>query len=130
MHFRQVVGNDEEHRGAEAGGDGLADVDIAGNDHAVDRRGNRATGQVHLGLFQSAVIDFHGGLGLMQIGQGFVEIGLGDQILCAECFGAIRVDLRQFERGLGRRQTAFRLDQGGFIGGRINSINDLPLLYR
>jgi hypothetical protein len=41
LHLRQVVGNGKESRGRETCGDGLTDIHVTRNDHAVNRRSDR-----------------------------------------------------------------------------------------
>ncbi len=101
LHFRQVIGNQKQGWRAEAGGDGLPDVDVARDHHAVDRRVNGGAGQVHLGLLQRRFPHLDRGLGLVEGGEGRVRFGHGDEIALAEFEGAAVVDLGQFEGGLG-----------------------------
>ena len=49
LHPRQVLGDQEQAGGVEAGDDRLADVHAAVDDHAVHRRGDRAVAQVAVG---------------------------------------------------------------------------------
>ena len=52
LHALEVLGDQEQAGGVQAGHDGLADVDAAVDDDAFDRRGDRAVAQVALGPLQ------------------------------------------------------------------------------
>src|SRR5213075_2925158 len=71
-HPGQIIGNEEQRRGAEAGGDRLTHVDVSGDDNAADGRINGATGQIDSGSFQIGFVYFHGRLGLVQVRHGLV----------------------------------------------------------
>jgi hypothetical protein len=83
LHLRQVLGDHEEGRRLEAGGDGLTGIDVAGHHDAVDRgidrgiaeiefdRGQRGHRLIHLRLR-----DLDLGLGVAEVCGGQVEIRL------------------------------------------------------
>ncbi len=130
LHFGEVVGDDEQLGGTEAGRHRLADVDVARNHDPVDRRVNGATGQVNLGLAQRAFVDFHVGFRLVQFGDGFVVVRPGNQRISLQNPGPLGVDLGQLQRGLGTGQIALRLDEVGFVSGRIELRDKLAFFDR
>ena len=58
LHFRQIIGNRENHRCAQAGSHGLPNVDTSGNDDAVDRRSDGAMLEVDLGFCNAPSLIF------------------------------------------------------------------------
>ena len=74
LHFGQIVGNCEQRRRTEAGGDGLTNIHIAGDNSAIDRRTNGAMEQIHLCACQCRLAILQHGFSLMQIGEGGVEV--------------------------------------------------------
>src|SRR5262249_44185293 len=52
LHLGQVVGDGEEGRRLETGRDRLSLIDVAGDDHAVDRRADRRIAQIDFGHFE------------------------------------------------------------------------------
>ena len=85
LQAAQVLGDQEEARGIQAGDDGLADVDAAVEDDALDRRADRRVSEVDGGLLeigpgdgQRALADGQGGLGRLVVRQAVVVFLLGD----------------------------------------------------
>ena len=76
LHFREVVGDDEKDGRIHRRGDGLAHIDAARNDDAVDRRMDRAMVEIDLRFLEIRLFYLHRRLGLVERGRGVVEIGL------------------------------------------------------
>ena len=109
LHFCQVVGDDKNDRGVQAGGHRLPDIDVAGNDDPVHWRNNSAVVEVRLGQRQRAFLGLHRSLGLVHGGDGLVEARLRRAVFGPQVFGALHLDLRQLERGAGVGEIALRL---------------------
>ena len=75
LHFGKIIGDEIEGGGIEAGGNGLADIHVSGNYHAIDRSVDGAVGKLDLGTFKSGLVALDLGLGLKQLGSGSVVIG-------------------------------------------------------
>ena len=76
VHLCQVVGDGKQHRRIERRRDRLADIELARNNNAINRRINRAVVQVRPRIFQRRRPDFNIRLGLMQAGNGLIIVGL------------------------------------------------------
>ncbi len=76
LHLTQIIGNLEQDGRAEARRNSLADINITGNDNAIDGRINRGIGEVDLRLAQRGYLDRNLGRGLMESGRGGVVIRL------------------------------------------------------
>jgi hypothetical protein len=70
LHLRQVGGDDEQRRRVHAGGDGLADVDIARDHDAVDGGFDDGVLQVDFALVQRGLRLDHRGLGGLELRLG------------------------------------------------------------
>ncbi len=110
----QVLGDEEQAGGVEAGDHGLADVDAAVDDGAPNRRFDRAIAEVdscriHRGfvLADRCHSHCHVGLGHFIIGQGGIVVGIGDRLLGEEA-------LRSFPLSLGLPGLCLKLQLIGF----------------
>ena len=75
--FVEVIGDRENDRRAQAGRDGLPDIDAARDDDSVDRRGDRAMIEIDSRLLQRAFLDRDHRFRLMERGDGLIEFRLG-----------------------------------------------------
>ena len=130
LHFRQVVCDHEKGGGAEAGGDRVADVDLPGDDHAVNGREDVAMGEIHLGQIQRRALDLHLRIGLKQLGLGGVKVGLGDETLLEELPGAFGVHPREFVVGFRVGELALGLENIRLVDRGIDLGDKLALLDR
>ena len=80
LHPGQVLGDQKEAGGVEAGDDGLADVDPPVDDDPFDRRDDGAVTQVLQGPLQDGFGLGHGALRLDYGGFAYTQIGLGNLI--------------------------------------------------
>ena len=125
LHPRQVVRDKEEHRRIHRRGHGLADIDVARDDDAIDGRVDRAVLQVDVGQFEIGVLHLHGGLGLVKRGDGGIEIGLRRGVLVDQLLFALGRQLRQFQRRPGIGQVALALVHVGQVDRRVDLGHDL-----
>ena len=79
LHLGQVLGDGEQGRRREGGGDRLADVVLAGHHLAVDRRVDLGVAQVGLRLVQGRLRQRERGARAVVGRLGGVEVGLRDQ---------------------------------------------------
>ena len=105
----EVVRDRENDRRLQAGRDRLANIDIARDHDAIDRRRDRAVVEIRFRLIERALFDFHVGFRLMKIRHGLIEVRLGGILLGKEILRAFRVYLRKLQRGLCVGQIAFGL---------------------
>ena len=75
LHPREIAGDQKQARSAQTRNNRLAHVHTAIDNHAFDRRGNRAVFQVRLGGFQSGFCLLDGRLGGCEVRLGSLEIG-------------------------------------------------------
>ena len=120
LHFSQVLGDDEESRRLKRGGDGLADIHVAGHHDAVYGRIDGGIAQIQLGrsqcgfrLVQLGLRHLDVGLGITVIGLSKVEIGLRHEGLGTQYGHAIAFSLPLSRHVLGLGQVPF----GAFHGG-------------
>jgi hypothetical protein len=78
LHFAQVVRDLEQGLGFQCHGDGLAGVDVAPNDDAVNRRANFGASAVDLGLVEGGLLLLDHGFGVREVGLRHGDFGLGD----------------------------------------------------
>ena len=97
----------------ETGGDGLADIDIAGHHDAVDRGIDRGIAEIELGrgqcghrLIHLRLRDFNLGLGVAEVCGGEVEIRLRDELLPEQGRHAIEFEFPLIRHVLRFRQIA------------------------
>ena len=111
LHFRQIIGDDEDRRRVHAGGDGLAHIHAARDDDAIHRRINGAMGQIHFGPLKGGFLELLHRLRLVEVGHGFIVIRLGDQMVFEERGGAAGFHLLQLKHsaGVGERPNSDRV---------------------
>ena len=80
-----------------------------------------------LGVCECRLFVQHGRFRLVQVGDGGVVVGLRDELAVEQFLGPPRVDLRQFQGGLGVGEVALDLQDVGLVGGGINLRDDLPV---
>ena len=112
LHLREVVCDRKDYRRLQTRGHGLADIDAARDDLAIDRRCDGAMLEISLSLVERALLDLHACFRLMQVRHRLVEIGLRRILLFHQFLSARCIEFRQFERRLGARQIPFRLCYG------------------
>ena len=90
LHPRQVVGDEEELRRRQAGGDGLPHVDVALDDDAVDGRVDLGVPEVALGAIERDA--GRGQVGLRHLVGGLVvgDLALRDELLARRASGCGR----------------------------------------
>jgi hypothetical protein len=120
LHVLEVLRDREERRGLHARGDGLADVDAARHDDAIDRRGDHRVSQVHLRLLErGACLDDlrlrRLGLRFRLVGRRFggVEVGGREQLFLAQFSSAAQLGLRIGDVDGGALGVGLQLGNGG-----------------
>ena len=129
LHFRQVSRQHEEFRSTETGGDGLADFRGAVHHHAIDRRQDAASVEVHLGFFQTGLRQFQLGLGAAEIGLHLVEIRDGEELLGDQLLFALEAAALQVAFRFGAAAFGPALGIIGFIGGGVEFTEDITFLH-
>ena len=99
LHLLQVLRDHEERRRLHARRNGLADVHVARDDDAVDRRADDRVAEVHLRLIERSLRLHELRLGgfhrrVRGVGRRFgrIEIAFGDEFLRGEIAGATELD--------------------------------------
>jgi hypothetical protein len=113
LHLGQVLGDDEQSRRLETGGDRLADIHVARHDNAVHRRIDCRIAEIQFGrgqgcpgLIQLRLHHFDIGIGIAVIGLGEIEIGLSDKCLPPERGHAVALALALCRHVFGFRQVS------------------------
>ena len=129
LHFGEIVGDGEEDGGVEGGGDGLADVDLAGEDDAVDRRVDGAAGEIDFGVFDrgGAGLDLRVGLG--ELREGLIEVGLGNEAVLLKRGGPFGVELDEAVVGFGVGEFGFGRAEAGLVGGGVDVGDDVAVFH-
>ena len=81
LHLGEIVGDDENNRRVQAGGNRLTHIDIAGYDDPINRGNNRAVLQIRARQCDGAFLGLHCSLGLMNRCDGLVETRLRGAVL-------------------------------------------------
>ncbi len=124
-HALQFLGDDEQLRRGEAGGDGLAGLDAAREHDAVDGRFDDGAAEIvlvdaHLGLggADSSLGVEQIGLRTLGGGDGGVDDGFGGHFAAADALKLLLAGEQRgafLHRGLGERDTRLRSSHGGAV---------------
>ena len=79
-------------RGVETGGNGFAHVHLSGEDDAIDRRINCAAGEIDFGVLDRSGTNLDLRVGLSELGECLIEIGLWDEAVLLQGRGAIGIE--------------------------------------
>ena len=81
--------------------------------------------QIQLRALERRLFYLHLRLGLVEVGDGCVVVGIRDEFAIEQRLRALCLHLLQFERGFGVGQVPFGLMNGGLEDGRVQLGDDL-----
>ena len=126
LHLREVVGDEEQLGGREAGRHRLPDVHVPLDDRPGDRRGDRGVGEVLPRPLDRRVRRLDRGTGDVEVVLGGVEVGVGRDPLLVEGLDPLVVALRLAELGLVALERRLGVVDGGVEQRRVELGDHLP----
>jgi len=110
-----------------AGRDGLADEGDAVDHDAVDRRVDRAAGEVDFGGIDGGLLDQHLGLRLGELGFGLIKLGLETRFCSRSLRERSVSSADEVEIGGGVGESGLGGAEAGLVGGGVELGQDLAL---
>ena len=125
MHLRKVVRDGEQRGGIEGRRDGLAGIDRAGNDHAIERGVDGGALQVDAGALRGGLAHLDVGVCLKELDVVLGVLRLRDELGGEEFLGALEVEFGEDLLGLRGGQVRLGTCQGAFERGWVDGGEDV-----